>query len=154
LTFDTVGGLYLNWKLDVPSLSLEATYQLRQVLNSSILTGGDEVTIEGEGDFTAGLENIFFHFEANGTGIMDKLALNYLNVDLGFENLTAHGDNTTVNGNPTSLDGLADSVQTIFKLVWNDETKPVINEMIRCSIDHAIRVRSERSKTLFHAQFF
>jgi len=135
-----MGEVRVTYEVALPSFSIDTTYYADLILDVGL-----NHSIKGSGKLEASVEDVFFRF--NATGLLPypdtskPLALNTLDVDLGFSNLKLNADNTTVDDN-TIIDWeqAATRIETLFHTIWNDEVRGTVNEMVRCSIDHVVNV--------------
>jgi len=118
---------------------LLSPYQLDVIL--TILSDSSAVSLFGEGELTAGGSDLFLSLHGKGrVPITGFISLTELNVDLGFKNLKFSFAGLKVNGTTNDLGHLAGLIQSVFDIVWTDDTKAIMNEMIRCAIDDLVSV--------------
>jgi len=133
------GALTVDLWFEVPIVAIEGAYVMD--LNFDI---GSMHKISGGGNFSASTESVFFRLRATGTApVLGKMKLESLYVDLGFSSLKINGSKGQVDETPINWVTIGDFFQNYMDAFWNDETQPLINEMVRCSIDHFVNVSED-----------
>jgi hypothetical protein len=103
-----------------------------------------EHTLKGEGSFQVSVEQVYFQLNAKGLApiALGKLRLQELDVDLGFRDLLleATGESKVYDETVIDWTNVGKGVEFYFPSLWNDEVKGLVNEIMRCEIDHVVNV--------------
>lgn len=126
------------WDFGIPDIRLDGNYRM----NLTIDLGTTKEAL-GEGPLTGTVDTVFLKLRANASiPLVGKIRFTGLDLDLGFSNFDLDGgDEATIGGLPINWTRASENLQIYFDTNWNDETRPLVNEMIRCSLDHLINVR-------------
>jgi hypothetical protein len=114
------------------------------ILATSGLATISEHTLKGEGSFQVSVEQVYFQLNAKGLApiALGKLRLQELDVDLGFRDLLLEATGEAKVDDETLIDwtNVGKGVEFYFHSLWNDEVKGLVNEIVRCEIDHVVNV--------------
>ncbi len=69
----------------------------------------------------------------------DRISLDKLEFDFGFEDVVLVAENFEINGTPYDLNELSELVKLLYDLVWGGGKEAII-ESTRCLIDHVVNV--------------
>jgi len=131
--------LTLNWTMGLPLATLSGPFTMDVDMDGPDLS--EAVKFEGTGDAKGSVESVFFRMNAAGRApAYGNMELQHLDVDLGFKNLSFALEGLNVGGQPNNMSNIATIIQSVFNLVWTEDTRPLVNEMIRCSLNHTIAV--------------
>jgi len=141
LKFNYATTLTIDIDVGLPALQITSPYDLDLDLILTVLND-TSLSLVGIGDLIFGASDLFLNFHGKGLApVIGFMRLNELDVDLGFKNLEFSLACLEINGTPNDLGHFAGLIQSVFDLVWTDDNKVLVNEMIRCAIDDLISVR-------------
>jgi len=135
------GALTIDWNLDIPAVALNGEYAMDLVLDL-----GSQHSVSGMGNLSISMEAVLFKLHAKGLApASGKMGVTDLEVDIGFEDFKIEFSNSYVdNSTLINWENQSGYIKRFFESLWTDESRPLITEMVRCSVDYIVNVRSHK----------